>query len=220
MAIRTVAQLKAWFRRGQYPTEGQFGDLIDSFRHKDDGVAIIDVAGLAEALNGKYERSEGEAMAAAMAEAAEKATGAARDVEDLYGRVEALAEAGVGLFDHIILNRNSTGLLVTLENDDIVYSMADKAFYRYWKKVDLDPLAIGGGSSSKGQFWPLTAYMDGDAPDASILFRRRSTAELYRYDADAGALVHYLDVLSASHGPAETLTAEEGAEMAREVFKD
>lgn len=58
MATRTIAQLKAWFRRGLYPTEGQFADLIDSFRHKDEKVAMSEVEGLTTALNQKYNVSE------------------------------------------------------------------------------------------------------------------------------------------------------------------
>lgn len=58
MAIQTIKQLKAWFRKGLYPTEGQFADLIDSFRHKGERVPIQDVEGLTEAVNGKYDSSE------------------------------------------------------------------------------------------------------------------------------------------------------------------
>ena len=57
MAIRDISQLKAWFRRGLYPTEGQFADLIDSFRHRLERVALTDVEGLADALNRKYDIS-------------------------------------------------------------------------------------------------------------------------------------------------------------------
>ena len=47
MAIRSIAQLKAWFKRGKYPTEAQFADWIDSFFHKEeDKVPISSVEGL------------------------------------------------------------------------------------------------------------------------------------------------------------------------------
>lgn len=58
MAIQTIAQLKAWFRKGLYPTERQFADLIDSMRHKSEKVDLPDVSGLPEALNKKYEVTE------------------------------------------------------------------------------------------------------------------------------------------------------------------
>lgn len=58
MAIRTIAQLKAWFRRGLYPTESQFADWLDSYRHKDEKVAMSEVEGLTTTLNQKYNASE------------------------------------------------------------------------------------------------------------------------------------------------------------------
>lgn len=60
MAIRSIAQLKAWFKRGQYPTEGQFADWIDSFIHKEDKVPISSVEDLTDQLNGKYDAAAGE----------------------------------------------------------------------------------------------------------------------------------------------------------------
>lgn len=55
MAVRSRETLKGYFRKGRYPTEGQFSDLIDSLRHKGESVAISDVAGLAAVLNAKYD---------------------------------------------------------------------------------------------------------------------------------------------------------------------
>ena len=60
MAIRTIAQLKAWFRRGKYPTEEQFADWLDSYVHKEESIIpVIQVEGLAEQLYSKYVASEG-----------------------------------------------------------------------------------------------------------------------------------------------------------------
>lgn len=59
MAIRTTEQLKKWFGRGCYPTESQFGDLIDSFRHKDAEISLTEIRGLAEELNRKYDSRQG-----------------------------------------------------------------------------------------------------------------------------------------------------------------
>lgn len=60
MAIRSIAQLKAWFKRGKYPTESQFSDWIDSFFHKEeDKIPISSVDKLPEQLNGKYPDSDG-----------------------------------------------------------------------------------------------------------------------------------------------------------------
>lgn len=63
MAIRSIAQLKAWLKRGKYPTEAQFADWIDSFFHKEeDKVPISSVEGLPEQLNGKYDAAAGEQL--------------------------------------------------------------------------------------------------------------------------------------------------------------
>jgi hypothetical protein len=62
MAIRSIAQLKAWFKRGSYPTEAQFADWIDSFFHRDDKVPISSVEGLSGRLNDKYARTDGEEL--------------------------------------------------------------------------------------------------------------------------------------------------------------
>jgi hypothetical protein len=40
MAIKTLEAIKAWFRTGMYPTESQFSDVFDSFRHKNDPIEI------------------------------------------------------------------------------------------------------------------------------------------------------------------------------------
>ena len=62
MAIRTIAQLKAWFRKGLYPTESQFADWLDSYRHKQETIAMSEVTGLTSALNKKYNNSEAETL--------------------------------------------------------------------------------------------------------------------------------------------------------------
>ncbi len=126
---------------------------------------------------------------------------------DIDRAAALLAEANIRVFDGIILNRNLI-LIPPLEAGEIVYSQADNAFYRYQKLADLDPLAIGGGSSSKGQFWPMTDYMDGDAPSAAILYRKRDTSELYRYDAATASLVRHADASEVA-ALAERVTAAE-----------
>ncbi|MDU1893037.1 MAG: hypothetical protein E6767_20365 [Dysgonomonas sp.] len=51
MAIRDRDTLKKWFQTGLYPIQEQFADWIDSFIHKNEGVKVSDVQGLAEYLN-------------------------------------------------------------------------------------------------------------------------------------------------------------------------
>lgn len=60
MATRSTSQLKAWFRRGKYPTEEQFADWIDSYVHKNESkIPIAQVENLSEQLNGKYAADSG-----------------------------------------------------------------------------------------------------------------------------------------------------------------
>ena len=149
----------------------------------------------------------------------ERAVGVESELQNSIDKNAALlAEANIRVFDRIIFNRNIL-LIPPLEAGEIVYSIADNAFYRYFKKADLDPLALGGGSTSKGQFWPVTDYMDGDVPDASILFKMRSTSVLYRYDVATASLVRYSDSLMAGQpGTVYALTPEESEAIAQEVF--
>ncbi len=62
MAIRSIAQLKAWFKRGAYPTAEQFADWLDSYFHKEEKVPIDSVDGLSGRLNAKYDKTEGEEL--------------------------------------------------------------------------------------------------------------------------------------------------------------
>lgn len=57
MGIKTRAILKSWFKRGSYPTEAQFGDLIDSMRHREEKISISEVSGLTDELNRKSDSS-------------------------------------------------------------------------------------------------------------------------------------------------------------------
>jgi hypothetical protein len=51
MAIRSRATLKTFFETGDFPTQEQFADLIDSLRHVGDAVPMEEVTGLLTVLN-------------------------------------------------------------------------------------------------------------------------------------------------------------------------
>lgn len=59
MSRKNREQLKERFRRGAYPTEGDFSDLMDSYVHQSDRIEISQVSGLSEALNNKYDGGVG-----------------------------------------------------------------------------------------------------------------------------------------------------------------
>lgn len=62
MALRNIAQLKAWFKVGLYPSESQFHDWLDSFFHKEEKIPISSVDQLSEQLNRKYPDSDGKEL--------------------------------------------------------------------------------------------------------------------------------------------------------------
>lgn len=54
--ITTREKLKTYFQLGDYPTQNEFAELIDSFRHKDDSLSykdIVNIANRLEALDSK-----------------------------------------------------------------------------------------------------------------------------------------------------------------------
>lgn len=52
MAIQPLNTIKGWFETGDKPTQNQFWDWLDSFRHKSDAIPMADVSGLDVALSG------------------------------------------------------------------------------------------------------------------------------------------------------------------------
>jgi Phage-related tail fibre protein len=57
MAIQILSKLKTYFYTGAFPSQEQFWDVLDSFRHKSDKVDISDVDGLSTQLNDKVSAS-------------------------------------------------------------------------------------------------------------------------------------------------------------------
>ena len=52
--IQTREQLKQWFRKFAYPTEGQFWDWLDSFWHKSEKIPVENIDGLNEAFSSAF----------------------------------------------------------------------------------------------------------------------------------------------------------------------
>jgi hypothetical protein len=52
MAIETLNTIKNWFRTGLKPTQAQFWDTWDSFRHKNEKIPVKDIQGINELLAG------------------------------------------------------------------------------------------------------------------------------------------------------------------------
>lgn len=62
MAVRSIAQLKAWFKRGLYPVAAQFADWMDSYWHKEEQIPISSIENLSTQLNDKYAKTDGEEL--------------------------------------------------------------------------------------------------------------------------------------------------------------
>ncbi|MFH7005120.1 hypothetical protein [Flavobacterium bizetiae] len=56
MALQTLSTIKQWFKTGLKPTQTQFWDTWDSFRHKYDKVPVKDVEGIDELLLSKADK--------------------------------------------------------------------------------------------------------------------------------------------------------------------
>lgn len=89
MAIRSIAQLKAWFSRGQYPVESQFADWLESFFHKSEPIPLGAVDGLHDMLNAKYDAQKAQRLEGSVQEAISKAADLEKDVDNAF---ESIAE--------------------------------------------------------------------------------------------------------------------------------
>ncbi|TDW46579.1 hypothetical protein EV144_106251 [Flavobacterium sp. 270] len=58
MAIQTLNTIKKWFKTGLKPTQAQFWDTWDSFRHKCEKVPVGDIEGIIELLDSKTDESD------------------------------------------------------------------------------------------------------------------------------------------------------------------
>lgn len=58
MAKQAINTIKNWFTTGKFPTQQQFWDWLDSFRHKDDKVLAADVDGLQTLLDTKVDKKD------------------------------------------------------------------------------------------------------------------------------------------------------------------
>lgn len=56
MAVVTLNTIKNWFKTGLIPTQQQFWDTWDSFRHKSEKIPVADVEGIDELLLRKTEQ--------------------------------------------------------------------------------------------------------------------------------------------------------------------
>ena len=135
MAKRSVAELKGRFKRGCVPTEGDFGDVFDSYVHRDEGlvkVGVGDVAGLDDALNRKVGTGELADLRAELAELREGLEtvnqGYMKRVADLEGMLEEVEREVVPGFD--VVMASTSGAVETLGEGVVVFLSDRRVFAR------------------------------------------------------------------------------------------
>ncbi|MBD5351753.1 MAG: hypothetical protein HDR86_02850 [Bacteroides sp.] len=62
MASTIQDRLKKYFKKGAYPTEQQFAELIDAMRARGESILMSEITGLTGALNGKFDEVSGNTL--------------------------------------------------------------------------------------------------------------------------------------------------------------
>lgn len=148
MAIHSREELKRYFRKGEYPTEEQFGALIESMRHRGERLGITEVNGLAGALNEKLGRGEAGTLRALLEEfggfGALGFSGIDRESREVASgmpeRIElaaALSRGSVG----VVYNAVSGRFLLRVE------SPLGVKYHPYWTDVEGSAGRVVSGSS-------------------------------------------------------------------------
>ncbi|MCD8071578.1 MAG: hypothetical protein LUE10_00030 [Alistipes sp.] len=107
MAIRERKHIKENFKKGKYPTEEHFTDLIDSYLHLSDDLLPIDrVDGLPEEINKKYDKEAGAELEGRVSDAEKRIDGC--DVEI------SVIQDTLGQMDSLVMHKN----VAELENPE------------------------------------------------------------------------------------------------------
>lgn len=189
MAIQTIEQLKKWFAKGEYPTESQFADLIDSLRHKSDQIPLSDVSSLADVLNNKYDATEAQLLASTVAncdtaikQLRETQENQGMDISGIHQTDELQQEQIDGLYNNI----GKAGGIAPLDDggkvaseylpsyvDDVVEfeGMPDFTYIEFYGQFDEMPeeyadheMYVAGADGLTLQYWDeesKVCYIDG-----------------------------------------------------------
>lgn len=119
MAVRSIAQLKTWFKRGLYPTAAQFADWMDSYWHKEEQIPISSVDNLSTQLNGKYAKTDGQELERKhnqlAADFAEHETENSNEFKNVYDNIKELEEEDVLIWAEVVkLHAKDTELQTSL----------------------------------------------------------------------------------------------------------
>ena len=135
MATKSLAQLKARFRRGMYPTEEDFADLMDSLFHKtDDVIPIGSVGTLAERLNRKLDTADARQITSDIGALTDIVNALSRKVGDVYIDLDVAAIAA--LRDNLVSRLEALSLMERLAQQS-AQLLPLKMDLRYLKRITL-----------------------------------------------------------------------------------
>lgn len=152
MAKVSLTAIKNWFKTGLKPTQAQFWDTWDSFRHKDDAVPAAEVEGLNALLAGKAEATH---LADPNAHAALFASNGLELVELNWLAQSPIDPAGFGVVE--LLNQSDPPLvlpkrsLVLIRYRSTAPSDGDIAVVNTWVMLLLEAGTYGTGHP---EVWP------------------------------------------------------------------
>lgn len=203
MAKQTVAQLKAWFRKGLKPTEEQFAALLESYLHKDDEIDINKVKGLIVLLNKKYDGAQGEALQQKIAELGEWCQEldeyVAQSESAQQKEIDALKSAAIREFAGVVYHESeASGRTV----GEIYYAAAEGYFVEVTEAgVVKAPYPYNNSDSIGAEYWG----------NKGLLYRVGT--DLYKL-TESGAMVKYALVTELTGGSGDVdlsgyLTIEE-----------
>ena len=159
MAIRSITTLKGWFRRGKYPTEGEFGDLIDSMRHRSEAIPLEDVMGLTEALNKKFDRSEGRTLESECTKMTERIKAIGTELKTTSDKVDELRQS----------LKQGAGIALYAPED--IDEIEESGFYFVGSDDDKTPYVVSRMRNTQNQVTFVTQYRLSSA--GAIEFRTR-----------------------------------------------
>lgn len=216
MAIKSIGELKRWFRTGQIPTGANFSDLIDSLRHKGEKIDINEVEDLSTILNQKCNIS------------------LERTVSNHSAQLQALQNVAWGGGDLRLMPTfdgidDGEGLNI---DSSVGYNGADEVVYlsRYGmfaSKVSSSIAKSEGGARIVGGYtqtvyYPVFAndsrrdsdYQSRSGDSITILgtklFRLSGSDELWLWDSERGALVRASKVQAKDLNVDVSLIVEDG----------
>lgn len=193
MAIQTLNTIKQWFKTGLKPTQTQFWDTWDSFRHKYDKVPTKDVEGLDDLLLSKADKTAlNDHLADKSAHAQQVNTdwNSESGFSQLINKPEFKTINGksvIGDGDIVIEEGGSQNLQTTLDNgNETTNGMTFNDDYYNWLKTSIDSRSIRLTDSNSDMLVAIDSagvVIREDNQQVSLnpqgIFFNRDTAESY-----------------------------------------